>query len=523
MKHKKLIICVAVVVAVLGIGHFTLDRIALNNLNKALGDIPGTEIKVGRVFISLIAGNLELHDVEFNVSDTSRFGHKVDGGVDLIKLEDLHWKTLFKGEARADRLLVRGPHASIVLDENVPQEKRDSARREAEASFFKDIFLDEVDVENCAVSVEGNTSSMKASVKDFSMAVHDICVSLPDGEVQYNDSTYSVAIDSLDFIDPQGLSRITLGHLATADAGAVEAIGLHAYNCVAQEQLAEKMGKVSVMWYDVMLDTLSTSAINIPRMVTEKKIDIESVHLSSSSMVLLQDDRYPPAVPYATIQEGLNTLEMPLNIKKIDGNVKLLTFIWETSHVNRGAFPLHNLRLALKSVSNAKGNVMNMNIRSGKKSGGSLNLTINVKNDKQETTKGTMIIENLEADTLDPFMRPLFGATAQADIHKIDCSFNGNKTKLDADFCMLYDNLSLKAWDDSSAPFKIVAQNSGLVTFLANIAVAKRNPYADGHNPKTVAFSVERDPMKPYPTYIIQCLTTGMLKTVLPGGSTVKK
>ena len=90
------------------------------------------------------------------------------------------------------------------------------------------------------------------------------------------------------------------------------------------------------------------------------------------------------------------------------------------------------------------------------------------------------------------------------------------------DFLMLYDNLALKAWDDVDAPYKIVSKNSGVINFFAKLVVPKANPAVAGKDPKKVETSFERNTWLPYPSYIIQALTTGMLHTVLPG-STVKK
>ena len=333
---------------------------------------------------------------------------------------------------------------------------------------------------------------------------------------------YHVALDSLDFIDALGLTRVQLGHLATTDAGPIEVLGVHAYNCVKQEELAERMGKVSVMWYDAKLDTLRTSAINIPRMIKEEKINIDNVYLASSDIVLLQDDRYPPAVPYPTLQEGLNTLKMPLMIKEVSGRIDDFSFLWQTTPVNRGAFPMKNVRLALKNVSNARNNLMQMGIKAGHKNRSNMDMQVNIRNDKQESTSGYMKINDLEGSRLDGFMRPLFGATAEVNIEKIEGTFKGNKDQMTEDFCMLYKGMKLKAWNDVDAPFKIVAKGSGIVSFLANLAVPNSNPIMAGKEPKKVQVTFERDPMLPYPSYLIQNLTMGMLRTVLPGG-TVRK
>ena len=519
-RRKKIIIWIVAVAAFLFIGHLVIDIVAKYNLNSALANRPGASISVGKVHVGLLRGRLGIHNIDIELADTTGTGEDIKGHVDAIKLDHLHWESVFRGVARADRLRIISPQASLVLPKKAakPEESDTIQALPHRPSFFKEIFLEELEVKNGSVALQSRGDSLKVSVKGFSISVDDIGYSLAKSSVEYNDSTYSVAIDSLDYTDAPGLSRIIVGHFATANAGPIKATGMHLFNCVPQEQLAERMGEVASMWYDVTLDSLYVSDVNIPRLIKEKNIAIDSVHVSSPGMTLLQDDRYPPAVPYATIQESLNTVEMPLHIKKIDGNIGVLKFIWETTHVNRGAFPLHNIHLALKSVGNAPGNLMEVGLSSGKKGGASMIMSLCIKNDTPETTYGKTLVKNLEAESLDPFIRPLFGATAKADFKQIDFSLKGDKTTLTSDFCMLYENLSVKAWDDSTAPFKFVSSNSDLVTFLANLVLPKANPTHPDAEPKRVEVTVKRDPMQPYPAYIIQCMTMGMLHTVLPGG-----
>ncbi|MBR4739791.1 MAG: hypothetical protein IK074_01345 [Bacteroidales bacterium] len=479
---RKICLIIAIVLAVLAVGGFVLSRIAQNRLRAVLATIPGGQIDFKTLHLSVIAGNVEVRDVEVALRDSTNAGPDINASMDAIRLEGVRWFKLLHGEALARRLVVRGGTIGMVNPNN----------------------------------------SLKLSAQGINASVRDIGYLFEEERIIYNDSLYRVALDSLDFIDEKGLSRIQIGHFSTADAGGVEALGMHLYNCVPQEALAEKMGKVSVMWYDVKLDSLTTSPVNIPRMVLAQSVDIDRISLSGPEIVLLQDDRYAPPVPYPTFQESLNTIKMPLQIKELNANVRAFTFIWEITRKNRGVFPMHNLRLAIKSVSNAPNNQMELGIKSGRKGKGRLDLSVLVRNDKQESTRGRMQIFDLDAATLDPFMRPLFGATAKADIQKVDCQFKGNKKQMTGDFCMLYSNLSLRAWDDTTAPFQIVAKNSGAINFLANLAVPKSNPLTPGKDPKKVQVTFERDPWQPYPSYIIQNLTQGMLRTVLPGGSVSK-
>jgi len=518
---KRVLIGLAIVVAVVAVGSVVVSRIASKKLHTALADIPGARIDFKGVSFSPILGNLEFRDVEIAITDSTHVGPDIEGSIEAIKLERLSWKSLTHGEASAKRLVIREPVVQIALS-GKKAAKKDTATKSPEASFLKKVSLSELRVEKGKIGLNNKKNPMKVSAQGITCSVQDLGFLVAENRLEYNDSCYHFALDSLDYIDATGLSRIQMGHMATTDAGPLKTQGLHLYNTVSQEQVAERMGKVAAMWYDVKIDTLTTSPLNIPRMAQNQRVEIDSIYLAGPEITLFQDDRYPPAVPYTTLQEGLNSLDMPLLIKRIDARSTGLTFIWETTHINRGTFSMHNLRLSINSVSNAPNNLMKMGIKSGSDKHGRLDLSLLIRNNKQESTQGSMKISGLDAARLDSFIRPLFGATAKADIHKIDCTFKGDKHKMTEEFCMLYDNLNLHAWNDISAPYKIVAKNSGFISFLANLAVPHSNPSKPGKEPKKVEVSFERDPMTPYPAYIIQNLTMGMLHTILPGGAVHK-
>ena len=533
-KRDKIIKGVAIGIAsalmVVALGGMVLSRIATKRLHKALAEMPGIQIDFKTVNFSPILGDLKFRDVEIAINDSTNTSPRIEGHIAAIELERFSWKSLVRGEARAKRLVIRKPSAQVVLPgkkavkkkAKKSTKKKDATTAMADSSFLKKVSLSELRVEKGKIGLKNQKNRLKVSAQGISFSFRDIGFLLAENRLEYNDSCYSLALDSLDFTDEKGLSRVKMGHMSTADAGPVKAKGLRLFSGASQEKVAEKMGKVAAMWYDVKLNNMVTSPVNIPRMIQNKRVEIDSISVSGPEIVLLQDDRYPPPIPYPTFQEGLNTIKMPLKIKRIDARVKAFTFIWETTNVNRGTFPMHDVRISINSASNARNNLMKMGIKSGNDKYGRLDLSLLIRNNQQESTQGTMKISGLDASRLDAFVRPLFGATAKANIHKIDCTFNGDKYKMTENFCMLYDNLTLTAWKDSSAPFKIVADNNKFVSFLANTAAANSNPSKPGKEPKRVEVTFERDPMTPYPSYIIQNLTMGMLRTVLPGGDVSK-
>ena len=516
MSKKSFFIGVAAVVAVVAIGSVAVDSIAGKKLRSALADIPGVRADFKKASISLIGGNVELREVDFALSDSTGVSPEVKGHVKALRLERVRWFRLLKGEAHAGRLLIRKPDVQLVLQGGETPRKEDTIS--APESFLKKLSLGALQIEEGRLGLGSTKDSTKVSLQGLGFSVKEIALTPADGAFSFNDSLYRVSLDSLDYRDALGVSRIRAGHLETADAGPVTAQAMHLYSCVGQEDLAVRLGKISAMWYDVQLDSLYVSPLNIPRLVSSKQVSLDSISLKGSKAVILQDDRYAPAVPYATLQEGLNAVSLPLQIRKIEACLNDFTFLWEVTNKNRGVFAMENVRLDMNSVSNARGNVMEMRVQSGRKNRSRMDMNLFIRNDKAETTHGKMHIYDLDVSKMDGFLRPLFGATAQARIHKIESVFQGDKTQMKEDFCMEYEDLTVKVWKDEYAPYRVVAENSGTLTFVANLVLPKANPLYEGRSPKRVAVEFKRDPMLPYPSYLIQNITMGAMHTVLPGG-----
>ena len=466
-SKRKTTIWIVSVVAVLAVLGIVAGRVAEKRIRTSLSSIPGAEINPGKLHVSVFPGNIELKDVEFATHDSTKAGPDIQGSVKALKLNGLRWRKLHK----------------------------------------KEISFSELKIEGC--TLDGMVGNADISLKNFGYR-------FSDSLVVYNDSIYSFSLDSLDFVTKDGLTRIKVAHIEQANAGPVAAQGMHIYNDVPEEQLAIKMGKTAAVWIDLTLDTLKTSAVKIPALIQSKSVDLESISVSGPKAVIFQDDRYPPKGPYPTIQESINAMGLPVRIDTLSAQFDSFKFIWETTHINRGTFPMQHVHLKLTSVGNAPGNVMGVSLRTGLPGKSRMNLTAGIHNNKEETVNGRFIIETLDATKLDEFLRPLFGATLRADIHKAEGTFNGNKSKMNAHFEMLYDNLEVHAWNDSNAPYKIVANNSGIVNFLANLFLPKSNPSISGEDPKTVEFSYDRDVKTPYTAYLIQNVTYGMFHTILP-------
>lgn len=474
---RKTFVAIAIAVAIVALVSVAVNRIAEKEIRHSMANAPGAKVNAGKVHFSLLKGTLEMKDLELTMQDSTGKFPDVHGTIEALKLKKLRWIGLFQHQA----------------------------------------VFSELEVENGAIGLNGTKGGPKGTARISHLSVRETGYSFRDSVVMYNDSLYSFSIDSLDMTAPDGLSRIQIGHLEQADAGPVKAQVLHLFSTAPMEKTAKRLGNLAAIWFNIKLDSLSTSPIHFSRMMADKHVAIESIRLSGPEAVICQDDRLPPASPYSTIQEFFNTWDFPMRIGQLNARFDAGSFIWQTTHVNRGLLPLQNLKVTVNSISNTPGNVMDVALNTGLPGKSRMNFSLHIHNNHEESTSGKYQIRNLDASKMDGFFRPLFGATVRADIHQIDGQFQGNKNKLDTQFCMLYDNLEVHAWDDSSAPFRIVADNTGIVNFLANLLLPHANPLQPGKEPKKVKYKSERDVRHSYPEYIIRSMLSGAMHTVLPG------
>ena len=92
-----------------------VNAVAKHQLRTAVAQIPGADIQIGKIHLSLLAGNLELKHVDLSIRDTTDAGPDLEGRIKAIQLKHVHWFRLLKGEARADRLLLREPDIRLLL------------------------------------------------------------------------------------------------------------------------------------------------------------------------------------------------------------------------------------------------------------------------------------------------------------------------------------------------------------------------------------------------------------------------
>ena len=71
---RKICLIIAIVLAVLAAGGFVLSRIAQNRLRAVLATIPGGQIDFKTLHLSVIAGNVEVRDVEVALRDSTHAG-----------------------------------------------------------------------------------------------------------------------------------------------------------------------------------------------------------------------------------------------------------------------------------------------------------------------------------------------------------------------------------------------------------------------------------------------------------------
>ena len=537
-RSKKKVAILLVAIAAVGIlaalGDGILSYFGERSLRSALsGTSESSRIEFGSFRLALLPGNVVLRDVEVESRDTTLSpAPGVLVHFDEIRLTGVRWLwALMGGDLQIGSLQLKHPQVSVDLppkkakakraQKSVPDPGRESADSAALTGLLKSLSLSRLQIRDGAVKLRGMGSSLRLETSNLDFLLRDLNYRLADSAFTCKQDSYRISLDSLDFTDEAGLSRVLAERIETVDAGPLEARGLRLYVPVPKEKLADRMGKVASMWYDVCLDRVKTNALNLPEMVRSDSIRLDSIRIEGSKAFICQDDRYPPAVPYPTIQEGVNAVSRPLHIGCIDLRLKQFTFQWVTENIACGELPMKNVRAIVRNVSNAPDNTMELFLNLGMGKGSSLALSLWTRNDKKEHIRGKVEAENLDISLLDPFLRPLFGITAECQVHRIDGSFSGDKRRAGGELCMLYDGLSVHAWEDS--PYQVISSTSGLINFFAPLVLPKSNPAREGAEPRRAEIRVERDPMVPYPAYLIQMLVDGMKNTLLPGGRVKKK
>ena len=81
-KTGKVLLWTAVILV--GVG-FLINVVARQQLKSALNAIPGAEVQVSRVHLSLLAGNVHLRDVAFTLRDTTDAGPDIEGNIQSLK------------------------------------------------------------------------------------------------------------------------------------------------------------------------------------------------------------------------------------------------------------------------------------------------------------------------------------------------------------------------------------------------------------------------------------------------------
>ncbi|MBQ9339549.1 MAG: hypothetical protein IJS13_04360 [Paludibacteraceae bacterium] len=366
---------------------------------------------------------------------------------------------------------------------------------------------------------QGNTelthceNKMRVLAKGLNISVEKLYYDMQENKAVYLDSPYRLHTDTLYFLSPDGLTATSTGTIDLSDSDSIYLRKVRFGHTVKKTSLADRLGKTQVTWLQVLLNEVIISPTNIVHAITDKSIDIGNVKIKGRRLSVYRDVHYPAKEPYPMPQENLQAIPIPMHIGHVECSMPRATVEMLLPIGEAGRLDMSSLRLSVNNISNTKGATLSANARV-KICGGSGNLSIKMRNNRDCTFEGSTTVENLHGDGMNSFLHPAMGINLQANISKLETSFRGDMTKAEGDMCMIYDSLKVHLVKED-VPIDKLAKNAGIINAFAPLAIHSHNPRKKGAAPYTAHFSNERNVMQNFASYVAGTIADGLMQSVM--------
>lgn len=526
MKNgTKITLIVLGVIVALGIAVFIsadvlISRVAHREMNKALANIPGCEASFGSVQVRLFSATAAVYDLRFVYhSDPIRpkdtIGPGIEVQVESIEMGRLFYSLLLKRRVLISDLRIKYPQVELWLDEKHPERSfpempKDSVKMPENPLEYARLML--FNIKNASFKLHSLTSKLDVAVDSCSVKVHDLQY---DSVFTYNDSVYEFSLASAAIMFPDGRMRMETHNLSHEDQGAIEIGATRIANTMPRKKLGELV-KEPVTWMDMQIESVKIAPLNPIRKALAQDLSLDKIEATVKQMDIFRDERFAPKEPFQMPQEILMAIPATFLVKHVDARINKIDIEFASTDINCGEIHLGDIQAEVDNITNKRGATLTARggcpIQSGKAKAG-FTMTMN----KAADFSLKLHAEKINADFLNPFIRPLVGISFELALDTLDTQYAGNSEKAKGTFRMLYHGLEVQVHKEDNIPYKIVTKNANTFTTLANTLLPKSNPTAVDVHPRAYEVEWKRDVWKPFPLYMFGPCINGAVETLLPG------
>ena len=533
-KTQKILLIIFASLAVL-FGTVTLgtdawvSRMVQKEVAHTFSEMDDVEASVGRISIFFLSGTAIVHDLHFA---TKTFAHRTDSDniplkpgmrvhVPAITVSRISYADLFmRHHVRFHGLSLNQPEVTVYLDEKHPDSllptlPKDTTLRSA-GQWLSGIQVENIEIENMRARLRSTRTELDLHADSLTIRTHDFSYSFADSSFTYNDSVYQLLLASASVIMPDGLMALEAQDLQTANEGALVLGRTHLYHTIPPKKLADK-AKEPTSWIDLTLNRLSTSAFNPIHKVLAQDYTLDSLRVDVRCMHVNRDERHAPRALFPMPQDVLRKLPFRFNIKQINALLRKVDVELTLAENNCGQLHVGDIRAQMANVTNHPGAIWYNKVHAPFGDGGIADMQFNMYMDKAASFDFTLCANNVEANTLNPFIRPIIGITCECHIDQLDADYHGDRQMAKGDFCLQYHGFFIMVHKEDDVPFKVVTKHVKTITQLANTLIPKSNPTAVDVRPRGYYVQWKRDDKVPFPLYLFGPCIDGTISTMLPG------
>ena len=524
-KAQKIILwilggLVAIISAVIISADILVSRFVQTEVNTTLAKLPGCEAQVGAIHLRFFSATASVDSLSFSyrgkpINRQDTIGPGVSIRIRRIEVGRLFYTMLLSKHILISDLHIVEPQLELWMDEKHPElcfpqlhddelKKTDNWKACAELMQFH--------IDDASFRMHSLRTHLDVAVDSCSVALRNLAY---DSVFHYCDSVYRFALRHAAVMLPDGLMRLETNDICQRDQGALSLGQTRITHTMPRKQLGEIM-REPVTWMDMHIESVTTAPFNPIRKALANDYTLEAANVVVSKMDIFRDARFQPKQPFQMPQEPLANIPVTFCLNHADALIRRIDIAFASTDINCGELHLNNIRTAIDSLSNLENSTMRVHgfcpIDKGKAKA-EMTMTMN-----KACDFGTCIhVENVEANMLNSFVRPLVGITFDFLIDTLDTRYTGDRVRANGTFRMLYHGLKVQVHKEDNIPYKIVKRNAGTFNSFANTMIPKSNPSTVDIQPRAYQVTWKRDEWKPFPLYMFGPCIDGAVKTMLPG------